>query len=115
MKRATCNWRKFLVLVSAHLIEIYLQPLTDRDGVLIVDDSTCDRNRSKAVELLARVKDHTTGAYFKGFQMLTLGWSNSTTFLPLVFSLLSSRNVKNRFQEMNPTIDKRTVVSGPSQ
>ncbi|QQK76108.1 transposase [Salicibibacter cibarius] len=109
MKRATYNWRKFLVLVSAHLIETYLQPLTDRDGVLIVDDSSYDRNRSKAVELLSRVKDHSTGAYFKGFRMLTLGWSDGATFLPLAFSLLSSRKAKNRFQEVNPTIDKRTV------
>ncbi|SDJ14554.1 hypothetical protein SAMN04488123_1172 [Natribacillus halophilus] len=64
MKRATYNWRKFLVLISVHLIETYLQPLTNCDNVLIVDDLSYDRNRSKAVELLARVKDHTTGAFF---------------------------------------------------
>jgi len=111
MKRATYNWRKMLILVSEHLIETYIQPLTseNRDRVLIVDDSTYDRNRSKAVELLSRVKDHSTGAYMKGFRMLTLGWSDGTTFLPLAFSLLSSKLSKNRYQEINPSIDKRTV------
>lgn len=110
LKRTTYNWRKFLVLVSTHLIE-YVRPLTsmDRDRVLILDDSTYDRNRSKAVELLSRVKDHATGKYVKGFRMLTLGWSDGATFLPLAFSLLSSKKASNRYQEINPAIDKRTV------
>jgi len=48
----------------------------DRGTVFIVDDSMFERNRSKAVELLARFKDHATGAYYKGFRMLTMGWSD---------------------------------------
>lgn len=96
-------------MVGAHLITHFLQPLTDRDGVLICDDSTYDRNRSKSVELLSRVWDHTTGAYMKGFRMLTLGWSDGATFLPLAFSLLSSKKRQNRYQEANPEVDKRTV------
>jgi hypothetical protein len=111
LKRSTYNWRKFLVLVSSHLIETFIRPLTskERDCVLILDDSTYDRNRSKIVELLSRVKDHTTGDYVKGFRMLTLGWSDGATFLPLAFSLLSSKKKANRYQEVNPSIDKRTV------
>lgn len=111
MNSATYNWRKLLVRVGSSLIEKYIRPLTskDRDCVLILDDSTYDRNRSKAVELLSRVKDHTTGAYVRGFRMLTLGWSDGATFLPLVFSLLSSRKASNRYQEINPAIDKRTI------
>lgn len=111
LKRTTYNWRKLLSLVSSHLIETILRPLTsdDRDRVLILDDSTYDRNRSKSVELLTRVFDHTTGKYVKGFRMLTLGWSDGATFLPLAFSLLSSKKASNRIQEINPTIDKRTV------
>ncbi|MBE1557175.1 transposase, partial [Sporosarcina limicola] len=81
LKRTTYNWRKLLSLVSAHLIETILKPLTseDRDRVLILDDSTYNRNRSKSVELLTRVFDHTTGKYIKGFRMLTLGWSDGAT------------------------------------
>ncbi|MFD2876556.1 hypothetical protein ACFTAO_12225 [Paenibacillus rhizoplanae] len=65
-----------------------------------------ERNRSKAVELLARFKDHATGAYYKGFRMLTLGWSDGHTFLPLDFALLSS--VKAGLTGIHPGIDKRS-------
>lgn len=100
-----------LSLVSAHLIETILKPLTsdDRDRVLILDDSTYDRNLSKSVELLTLVFDHTTGKYIKGFRMLTLGWADGATFLPLAFSLLSSKKESSRLQGINPVIDKRTV------
>jgi hypothetical protein len=77
--------------------------------VLILDDSLFSRSRSKAVELLANVHDHTTGKFVRGFRMLTLGWSDGNTFVPLCFSLLSSHNQKNRYVEMNTDIDKRTV------
>jgi hypothetical protein len=76
----------------------------DRDAVLIVDDSMFERNRSKAVELLARFKDHATGAYYKGFRMLTIGWSDGHTFLPVDFALLSSS--KSAITGMNESIDK---------
>ncbi|MDN4606167.1 transposase [Sporosarcina sp. F6_3S_P_2] len=111
LKRTTYNWRKFLYLVSSHLIETILKPLTsdDRERVLILDDSTYDRNRSKSVELLTKVFDHATGKYIKGFRMLTLGWSDGSTFLPLAFSLLSSKKAGNRIQDINPFIDKHTV------
>ncbi|MCQ2010320.1 transposase [Sporolactobacillus sp. STSJ-5] len=111
LKSPTYNWRKFLASVGSYLIAKFLLPLTsdDRDRVLIFDDSLFSRNRSKAVELLAKVKDHTTGRYFKGFRMLTLGWSDGGSFMPLAFSLLSSKNDKNRYQDINSSIDKRTV------
>ena len=51
----------------------------------------------------------TTGKFVRGFRMLTLGWSDGNTFIPLAFSLLSSEKKKHRFQEVNSTIDKRTV------
>lgn len=55
------NWRRFLLLLGCGLIESKLNPLTDedREKVLIVDDSLFSRSRSKAVELLAKVYDHT--------------------------------------------------------
>lgn len=44
----------------------------DRGFVLILDDSTIERFRSKKVELLAKVHDHTTGRFLKGFRLLAL-------------------------------------------
>lgn len=105
------NWRKFLLLLSCGLIQSKIDPLTgkDREHVLIFDDSLFSRARSKAVELLANVHDHTTGKYVRGFRMLTLGWSDGNTFIPICFSLLSSANKSNRYTEMTENIDKRTV------
>ena len=67
----------------------------DRQSVLIADDSLFSRNRSKKVELMAKVFDHTSHKFFRGFRMLTLGWSDGTSFLPLLFQLLSSAEDKN--------------------
>ena len=101
------NWRRFLMLLSSDTVK-HIQPLTSSKRVcaFVVDDSMFERNRSKSVELLARFKDHATGAYYKGFRMLTLGWSDGHTFLPLDFSLLSS--IKSQINGMVKGIDKRT-------
>ena len=111
LNNATYNWRKFLLLLSRNVITQKLLPLVseNRERVLILDDSLYSRARSKSVEMLALVHDHTTGRYVRGFRMLTLGWSDGNTFMPLAFSLLSSEKQKNRFQEISPDIDKRTV------
>ena len=82
--------------------------------MLILDDSLYSRARSKAVELLANVHDHTTGKFVRGFRLLTLGWSDGNTFVPLYFvplcfSLLSSHKQENRYVEMSTDIDKRTA------
>ncbi|WP_429885579.1 IS4 family transposase [Geoalkalibacter halelectricus] len=103
------NWRKFLHLLSAAVIRKHIVPLTAEQTpkVFIVDDSLYNRDRSKKVELLARVHDHNQNRYYRGFRLLTLGWSDGTTYLPVSFSLLSSGNKKNRLTEM-ADVDKRT-------
>ena len=104
------NWRKFLLLLSSSIIKNELESLTstDRVNVLIVDDSFYSRTRSKSVELLARVFDHVDRKYKKGFRMLTLGWSDGNTFLPLAFTLLSSEKESNRICPINPNTGKRS-------
>lgn len=104
------NWRKFLFSLSSTIIRDSVVPLTssDREKVLIFDDSLYSRNRSKAVELLAKVYDHVEHKYVRGFRMLTLGWSDGNTFLPLAFSLLSSAQEKNRINEADTRIDNRS-------
>lgn len=104
------NWRKFLLLLGCGVVREKIDPLTkeDRVKVLIFDDSLYSRARSKAVELLANVRDHATGRYLRGFRMLTLGWSDGSSFIPLCFSLLSSHKQENRYVEMQEGIDKRS-------
>mgnify|MGYP005839848801 CR=1 FL=1 len=64
------NWRKFLLLVSSQIIRTRILPLTseERINVFIVDDSLFNRSRSRAVELLARVRDHVANKYVRGFR-----------------------------------------------
>lgn len=85
-----------------------VQALTgeERVSVFVIDDSMFERNRSKSVELLSRFKDHATGCYYKGFRMLTLGWSDGHTFIPVDFSLLAS--LKSQVNGIIEGIDKRT-------
>jgi len=110
LNSASYNWRKFLLLLSSKIIKNRLYPLTSnkRVNVLIFDDSVYSRARSKAVELLAKVHDHATGKYVKGLRLLTMGWSDGNSFIPVAFSLLSSRKEKNRINGMSDDIDKRT-------
>lgn len=103
------NWAKFLLLLAAKVTSAFSR-LTrpERVKVLVLDDSVIKRNRSKAVELLARVYDHVEHKYQKGFTMLTLGWSDGYSFVPVGFNLLSSAKKSNRYQEISDKIDHRT-------
>ena len=110
MKMTQINWIRFTTILSSRIIKEAIVPLdsSDRVNVLIIDDSMYERNRSKKVELLTKVYDHAKHAYKFGFRMLTLGWSDGSTFLPVSSVLLSSENKKNRINEAT-AMDKRTV------
>jgi len=110
LNSASSNWRKFLLLLSTRVIVQKLLPLTDdtTTKVLIADDTLYLRDRSKRVELLARVHDHNTKRYHRGFRMLTLGWSDGNSFVPMLFSMLSSSKEENRLAAMRTDLDKRT-------
>ena len=103
------NWSKFLLLMAAKVTSVF-SSLTrhERIKVLVLDDSVVTRGRSKAVELLARVYDHVDHKYKRGFTMLTLGWSDGYSFVPVGFNMLSSANSSNRYQEISDEIDHRT-------
>jgi len=98
------------MLISTRVIVQRLLPLTDEatTKVLIADDTLYSRDRSKRVELLARVHDHNTGRYMRGFRMLTLGWSDGNSFIPMMLSMLSSAKEENRLAPMRDGIDMRT-------
>ena len=110
LNSSSFNWARLLLLLTTHIIGV-INRLTseDRATVLIADDSLYDRSRSKKVELLSKVFDHTTHRFVKGFKMLTLGWSDGTTFLPVAFSLLSSRQEKRILCPADSKVDKRSA------
>lgn len=109
LNTSTYNWRRFLAMLSAKVISSFSK-LTrpNRVKVFILDDSIVTRNRSKSVELLATVFDHAAHKFQKGFTMLTLGWSDGYSFIPVDFSMMSSANEKNRIQDISTEIDKRS-------
>ena len=109
MKMIQINWIRFTTILSSRIIKEAIIPLDskDRTNVFIIDDSMFERNRSKKVELLAKIYDHAKHKYRFGFRMLTLGWSDGSTFLPVNSILLSTENKKNRINEAVKA-DKRT-------
>jgi hypothetical protein len=108
------NWQTFLLQLSGTIIKESLLKLTseERLNAIVVDDSFYGRLRSKNVELLANVNDHASKGvkYKKGFRMLTLGWTDGNTFLPLLFNLQSSEKKKNRYCEMKENLNKNSIA-----
>jgi hypothetical protein len=109
LNETSYNWNKFLLLLAVKVTTAF-DTLTrpERVKVLILDDSVIKRNRSKSVELLARIYDHVEHKCQKGFTLLTLGWSDGYSFIPTGFNMLSSANKSNRYNEVSSQIDHRT-------
>lgn len=109
LNETSYNWRTFLLSLAAKVIAS-LDALTrpERVKVFVLDDSVYSRNRSTSVELLSRVYDHVFHRFVKGFTMLTLGWSDGYSFVPLAFNLLSSASKSNRYNEISEDIDKHS-------
>jgi len=108
LKNPRYNWRKFLLGLVTVVVR-FMDVLTNeqREKVLIIDDSTYDRSRSKVVELLAWIHDHNANRSLKGFKLMTLGWSDGVSFLPLDFILCSSSKTSKRLQGIRKELDKR--------
>jgi len=106
------NWQKFLLLLATRVITPVATLNDDtRRAVLIVDDSFYGRQRSKKVELLSTVRDHADRGRMKfGFRMLTLGYSDGSSFLPLAFRLLSSKKPSNRKCEARQDFHKQSLA-----
>lgn len=92
------DWKRFTTLLSARIINDTIEPMTseNRRNAFVVDNSIYERKGSKRVELLAKVFDHASHRFTRGFRMLTLGWSDGVTFLPVNSCLLSSEKESSR-------------------
>ena len=110
------NWQRFTTLLSARIINNFMKPLTsdNRKDVFIIDDSLFDRSRSCKTELLARVFDHCSMKYKRGYRMLTLGWSDGNSFVPVNHCLLSAAEDKNLLCEAS-SYDGRSLAGKRSR
>jgi hypothetical protein len=105
------HWRRLLYTISQKLVA-YFNTLTDQQHprVLIIDDSSYKRNRSKAVEYLGQQRDHNQNQYYRGFRMLTLAWSDGHSCLPCELELLTKSCPDKRLGS-TPELDRRSVMS----
>ena len=96
------NWQRFTTLLSARIINEFMKPLTseDRKDVFIIDDSLFDRSRSSKTELLAKVFDHCSMKYKRGYRMLTLGWSDETLLFRSIIACFLQRMIKICFVKL---------------
>lgn len=103
LNRAKTNWLKFTTLLSVSVVNSFMRDLTsdDRKDVFIVDDTLFSRTGYKHTDMVARVFDHADMRYRKGFRLLTLGWSDGNSFVPINSCLVSSRNEKNQLGIMD--------------
>ena len=90
------NWLRFTTLLSKKVADT-VEPLTsdDRVNAFVVDDSLFERTICKKTELGSRVFDHVSMKYRKGYRLMTLGWTDGNTFLPVNSSLLASSKESN--------------------
>ena len=90
------NWLRFTTLLSKAVADT-IEPLTDKSRVnaFVVDDSLFERTSCKKTELGSRVFDHTSMRYTKGYRLMTLGWTDGNTFLPVNGCLLASSKASN--------------------
>lgn len=111
LSSAKTNWLRFTTLLSERIVNRFMQKLTDekREDVFIIDDTLYAKAGYKKSELVAKVFDHVTMKYKKGFRLLTLGWSDGNSFVPMGFSLLSSAKDKNVLGPENE-FDKRSLA-----
>lgn len=113
LNNPSINWMRFTITLATLITTKSIVPLTSekRRNVLIVDDTLFERPRSKKVELLSRVYDHVTHKYKKGFRLLTLGWSDGNTFIPVAGRLMSSVKDSNIYTPEQENLDRRTLAS----
>ena len=58
------------------------------------------RNKGKEVELMARIYDHVSKSFVKGFNLLQLGLTDGVSIFPVNSALMSSK-YENRYAEAN--------------
>ena len=111
MSNPKINWLRFITLLSEHIINNHFRPLTseDRADCFVIDDSLYERSGYRKTELVSRVFDHVSMSYRKGFRLMTLGWTDGCSFLPINFSLLASSNSANTIGVCN-SFDKRSIA-----
>lgn len=109
---AGINWNMFLFWLSCAVItDVDKLTSDERKTALVIDDTAYYRDRSKKVELLSRFYDHAEHRYYKGYELLTVGWTDGQTFLPVDFRLSVNSDPKKLLHDPPRKEDKRTLAA----
>lgn len=105
------NWLRFTSVLASQIINDEVRDLTDksRTNVFIIDDTLFNRTSCKKTELGSKVFDHVEMKFRKGFRLLTLGWSDGNTFIPVNSCLLASSKESNIIGP-SKEFDKRSIA-----
>ncbi|WP_036613334.1 IS4 family transposase [Oribacterium sp. P6A1] len=105
------NWLRFTTLLALAVIRNFFKPLTsdERADVFIIDDSLYERAGYKHTQMASKVFDHVSMKFKKGFRLLTLGWSDGNSFVPINSCLLASSKVDNQLGDFAKT-DNRSLA-----
>jgi len=91
------DWRSFLYSFTKRfkrLSEQKGEPATNVPRCLIVDDSDCPK-RGKKIEYIGKIYNHVLHKWVLGFKLLTLGYWDGKSMIPLDFSLHNEKG-KNK-------------------
>jgi len=75
-----------------------MQAQTPIRGWLIIDDVLLHKENSKHTAFVFKVKDHTTGKYSYGIQVVVLLWSNGIIRIPLGFKVYLDKKTAKAFK-----------------
>jgi len=111
--KAFINWNTFVLHLSCSAVsDVDILTSDTRRAALVIDDTPYYRDRSKKVELLSKLYDHSNRRYYKGFELLTMGWTDGQTFMPIDYRVAANSD-KTKLSE-GPHIkkeDNRTLAT----
>lgn len=109
LQSANISWRLFLQRIALGVISFFQSVQGEKgDNVLIADTTLLERPRAKKVELCSRVFDYVNKRYTTGFRVLTLGFSDGHSFIPVDFALFCARKVTSILQGVTKKVNSRT-------
>ena len=114
MNMTSVNWQSFLLIITSRVFaDINKLTSEKRRSAFVIDDTIFNVPYAQKTELVSKVFDHAAKGKNKfkwGFRMLTLGWTDGVSFLPLAYRHLASSDEKKRRYKSNDCPDKRSCA-----
>ena len=93
------NWRNLLFKVAKRYTKLF-PAISKEDSILIIDDTAKEKTGRKS-DLISWFRDHCGNRFFKGYQNLTIAWSNGRIVIPLDFEMKIGKNSASKSKARN--------------